>query len=130
MINQKKILDQIEYEYTNYVYAYKLAMFLKGKKIKEDVPEFDIDFIEMQVKILESLLTEKIKNNLKELAVAHAKIDIQTIKETFKNLKWLFIIYNSDTMEEKNEYIGFYKTKRGNIIHLMWSKENKELLEI
>lgn len=33
-------------------------------------------------------------------------------------------------MEEKNEYIGFYKTKRGNIIHLMWSKENKELLEI
>lgn len=30
----------------------------------------------------------------------------------------------------ENKIIGFYKTKRGNIKHLLWSKEEQQLLEI
>ncbi len=86
MIEQRKIVEQIEYDYTNYLYAFNIGKYIKENKIK-NMPKLNIKFIDMQVKILGSLLPDKVKNELKKLAINHAKLDIEKIKIYSKYLK-------------------------------------------
>ncbi len=86
MINQKQVEDELKYNYINYVYTYNMIKYMKNKNIKY-IPEFDINFIEGQITLLGFFLPDKIRNNLKKLALAHAKVDIEKIKEALKYLK-------------------------------------------
>lgn len=86
MINQKQVEDELKYNYINYVYTYNMIKYMKNKNIKY-IPEFDINFIEGQITLLGFFLPDKIRNNLKKLTLAHAKVDIEKIKEALKYLK-------------------------------------------
>lgn len=86
MIEQKQVEDELKYNYINYVYTYNMIKYMKNKNIK-NIPEFDINFMEGQITLLEFFLPDKIKYKLRKLILLYVKSEIKKINKISKYLK-------------------------------------------